>query len=176
MAEQVQIPGSQAMGKVRNPLAVVVLAFLTLGIYFLFWYFFVNRELKDVGQAAGTDECGTSPVTSLVAVTLGALIIIPPFFSIYNSFKRLNAAHRLTVGPGEAFDAGLGILLWILLSPVAMYIFQMKMNEVLRPEGTGPAQVGAGSPASTPEAPSPASPAGLAETGDQTSPDEAPER
>ena len=133
MAEQVQIPGSQAMGKVRNPLAVVVLAFLTLGIYFLFWYFFVNRELKEVGQAAGTDECGTSPGTSLVAVTLGALIIIPPFFSIYNSFKRLNAAHKLTVGPGEAFDAGLGILLWILLSPVAMYIFQMKMNEVLVP-------------------------------------------
>ena len=133
MAEQVQIPGSQAMGKVRNPLAVVALAFLTLGIYFLFWYFFVNRELRDVGQAAGTDECGTSPGTSLVAVTLGALIIIPPFFSIYNSFKRLNAAHKVTVGPGEAFDAGLGILLWILLSPVAMYIFQMKMNEVLVP-------------------------------------------
>lgn len=137
MAEQVQIPGSQAMGKVRNPLAVVALAFLTLGIYFFFWYFYVNRELRDVGQAAGTDECGTSPGTSLLAVTLGALIIIPPFFSIYNSFKRLNAAHKLTVGPGEAFDAGLGILLWILLSPVAIYIFQMKMNEVLVPSKPG---------------------------------------
>lgn len=133
MAEQVQIPGTQAVGKVRNPLAVVALAFLTLGIYFFFWYFYVNRELKEVGEAAGTEECGTSPGTSLVAVTLGALLIIPPFFSIYNSFKRLNAAHKLTVGPGEAFDAGLGILLWILLSPVAMYIFQMKMNEVLVP-------------------------------------------
>lgn len=141
MAEQVQIPGTQAMGKVRNPLAVVALAFLTLGIYFFFWYFYVNRELKEVGEASGTEECGTSPGTSLLAVTIGALIIIPPFFSIYNSFKRLNAAYKLNVGPGEAFDAGLGILLWILLSPVAMYIFQMKMNEVLVPpraEGATP--------------------------------------
>jgi len=141
MAEQVQIPGTQAMGKVRNPLAVVALAFITFGIYFFFWYFYLNRELKEVGQVAGTEECGTSPGTSLVAVTLGALIIIPPFFSIYNSFKRLNAAYKLTVGAGEAFDAGLGILLWILLSPVAMYIFQMKMNEVLVPpraEGATP--------------------------------------
>ena len=142
MAEEVQIPGTQAGAKVRNPLVVVILAIVTLGIYFLFWYFFVNRELRDIGRGAGTEECGTSPGTSLVAVTLGALIIIPPFFSIYNSFKRLNAAHKLTVGPGEAFDAGLGILLWILLSPVAMYIFQMKMNEVLRPQGAEAPQVG----------------------------------
>ncbi|MFM9150236.1 MAG: DUF4234 domain-containing protein, partial [Solirubrobacterales bacterium] len=109
MAEQVQIPGTQAVGKVRNPLAVVALAFITLGIYFFFWYFYVNRELKEVGQAAGTEECGTSPGTSLVAVTLGAFLIIPPFISLYNAFKRLNAAHKLTVGPGEAFDAGLGL-------------------------------------------------------------------
>ena len=150
MAEQVQIPGTQAMGKVRDPLAVVALAFLTLGIYFFFWYF-LNRELKEVGEAAGTEECGTSPGTSLVAVTLGALIIIPPFFSIYNSFKRLNAAYKLTVGPGEAFDAGLGILLWILISPVAMYIFQMKMNEVLvPPQAEAPL-----APEAAPTAPSP---------------------
>jgi len=133
MAEEVQIPGTQAGAKVRNPLVVVILALVTLGIYFLFWYFFVNRELRDIGRGAGTEECGTSPGMSLVAVTFGVLIIVPPFVSIYNSFKRLNAAHKLTVGPGEAFDAGLGILLWILLSPVAMYIFQMKMNEVLVP-------------------------------------------
>ena len=152
MAEEVQIPGTQAMGKVRNPLAVVALAFLTLGIYFFFWYFYVNREMKELGQARGTEECGTSPGTSLLAVTLGALIIIPPFFSIYNSFKRLNAAHKLTVGPGEAFDAGLGILLWILLSPVAMYIFQMKMNEVLAPPQ---AEVAPVPPAAIPSADTP---------------------
>lgn len=153
MAEEVQIPGTQAVGKVRNPLAVVALAFFTLGIYFFFWYFYVNREMKELGQARGTEECGTSPGTSLLAVTLGALIIIPPFFSIYNSFKRLNAAHKLTVGPGEAFDAGLGILLWILISPVAMYIFQMKMNEVLAPPQAEAAPV---PPAAIPPAETPA--------------------
>ncbi|MFM9078226.1 MAG: DUF4234 domain-containing protein [Solirubrobacterales bacterium] len=152
MAEQVQIPGTQAVGKVRNPLAVVALAFITLGIYFFFWYFYVNRELKEVGQAAGTEECGTSPCTSLVAVTLGAFLIIPPFISLYNAFKRLNAAHKLTVGPGEAFDAGLGILLWILISPIAMYIFQMKMNEVLvPPQAEAPVAPAAAPPTTVPQ-------------------------
>lgn len=139
MAEEVQIPGTQAGAKVRNPLVVVILALVTLGIYFLFWYFFVNRELRDIGRGAGTEECGTSPGMSLVAVTFGVLIIVPPFISIYNSFKRLNAASQIRLGR-DGFDAGLGLVLWFFISPVALYIFQMKMNEMLRAEGTETAQ------------------------------------
>ena len=139
MAEEVQIPGTQAGAKVRNPLVVVILALVTLGIYFLFWYFFVNRELRDIGRGAGTEECGTSPGMSLVAVTFGVLIIVPPFVSIYNSFKRLNAASQIRLGR-DGFDAGLGLVLWFFISPVALYIFQMKMNEMLRAGGTETAQ------------------------------------
>ncbi len=139
MAEEVQIPGTQADAKVRNPLVVVILALVTLGIYFLFWYFFVNRELRDIGRGAGTEECGTSPGISLVAVTFGVLIIVPPFVSIYNSFKRLNAASQIRLGR-DGFDAGLGLVLWFFISPVALYIFQMKMNDMLRAEGTETAQ------------------------------------
>jgi hypothetical protein len=129
MAEVVPIQGASSTAKVRNPLGVVALGFVTLGIYFLFWYYFVNREMRDLGEAHGTTECGTSPGTSLLAVTFGALIIVPPFVSIYKSFKRMNEASRLT-GAGDGFDAGLGILLWIFLSPIAMYLFQLNLNKV----------------------------------------------
>ena len=54
MAEEVTIPGSSSSAKIRNPLGVVALTFVTLGIYFWFWYYYVNRELKDFGEAHGT--------------------------------------------------------------------------------------------------------------------------
>lgn len=129
MAEELLITGTPATAKIRNPLGVVALSFITLGIYYIFWYYFVNREMKDLGESRGTDECGQSPGTSVVAITLGVFIIVPPFVSHYNSFKRMNAASRLT-GAGDGFDAGLGLLIWIFLSPIAIYIFQMNLNKV----------------------------------------------
>ncbi|MDP4603843.1 MAG: DUF4234 domain-containing protein [Solirubrobacteraceae bacterium] len=129
MAEVVPITGTPATAKIRNPLGVIGLTLITLGIYYFFWYYFVNREMKDLGESRGTDECGESPGTSVVAITLGAFIIVPAFLSHYNSFKRMNAASRLT-GAGDGFDAGLGLLLWVLLSPVAVYLFQMNLNKV----------------------------------------------
>ncbi len=110
MAEVLPIAGTQATAKIRNPLGVIGLTLVTLGIYYIFWYYFVNREMKDLGLSRGTDQCGDSPGKSVVAMTLGALIIVPPFFSLYNSFKRMNAASSLT-GAGDGFDAGLGLLL-----------------------------------------------------------------
>jgi len=132
LAQTVSIQGTSSSAKIRNPLGVVALSIVTFGIYFLFWYYFVNREMKDFGEAHGTDDCGTSPVTSLLAVSLGAFIIVPPFVSIYKSFKRMNAASRLA-GAGDGFDAGLGILLWIFLSPIALYLYQQNLNKVWQP-------------------------------------------
>ena len=131
MADVVQIEGASSTAKIRHPLGVVGLTLITLGIYFLFWYYFVNREMRDYGVAHGTEECGTSPGMSLAAMTLGWLIIVPPFVSIYFSWKRLNAASGIA-GAGPGFDAGLGLLLWIFISPVAMSIFQMKLNDAWR--------------------------------------------
>jgi len=129
MAEVLPITGTQATAKIRNPLGVVGLTLITFGIYYFFWYYFVNREMKDLGISRGSDECGKSPGTSVVAITLGALIIVPAFVSHYNTFKRMNAASRLT-GAGEGFDAGLGLLIWVFISPIAIYVFQMSLNKV----------------------------------------------
>lgn len=129
MAEKLLITGTPAKAKIRNPLGVVGLTLITFGIYYFFWFYFVNREMKDLGESRGSDECGHSPGTSLLAITLGAFIIVPPFVSHFKAFKRMNAASELT-GAGEGFDAGLGLLLWVFLSPVAVYLFQMNLNKV----------------------------------------------
>jgi hypothetical protein len=45
MAQEVQIPGAGSTAKIRNIVAVPVLAFITLAIYLFFWWYFIHREL-----------------------------------------------------------------------------------------------------------------------------------
>ena len=54
MAEDIQIAGTPYLGKLRNPLAVIGLTIITLGIYGIVWYYKVNKELADIGEARGT--------------------------------------------------------------------------------------------------------------------------
>jgi len=96
MAAEVQIADTGSTAKTRDPLGVALLTLLTLGVYFFVWYYKVNREMSELGRARGTDELGDNPGNSLLAVTLGALIIVPAIVSVYNTFLRTQAAARLT--------------------------------------------------------------------------------
>ena len=96
MAAEVQIADTRSTAKTRDPLGVALLTLVTLGVYFFVWYYKVNREMSELGRARGTDELGDNPGNSLLAVTLGALIIVPAIVSLYNTFLRTQAAARLT--------------------------------------------------------------------------------
>ena len=61
MAEIVTIEGNQYLR--RNPLGVLGLTLITLGIYGLYWYYKINEEIKTFTR----DET-ISPVRSLMAV------------------------------------------------------------------------------------------------------------
>ena len=160
MAEQIQITGSGAVGKIRNPLGVVGLTIVTLGVYFFVWYYKINKEMAEMGRARGTDELGTSPATSLMAVLFGwILLFIPPLVSEYKTCDRLNKAEA-QVGI-QGMEAGLLFLLWIFLGPVGHYIFQSNMNKVLQAQAgvmPGAAQVGAGVAQPQPPPPPPPPP------------------
>lgn len=126
MAQEVQIPGAGASAKIRNIVAVPVLAFITLGIYLFFWWYFIHRELKDYGRAKGTDELGTSPGKSVLAITLGALIIVPAIISIIRGFKRVQAAQKLAgVDP---INGWIGLVLFLVFSPAYYAYMQSGLN------------------------------------------------
>ena len=135
MAYPVEIRGTGTEGKIRNPLGVIALSFVTLGIYSIFWYYFVNKEMAALGRARNSDELGDSPGTSVLAVTLGVLLIVPPFVSLYHAWKRLSSGERLTGLTG--LEAGLGFLLTIFISPIGHYIFQSNWNKVLEAQTGG---------------------------------------
>jgi hypothetical protein len=106
MAQQVPITGAGASAKIRSPIWVPVLVLVTIGIYGIFWWYFIHRELRDYGRAKGTDELGTSPGKSVLAVTLGALIIVPAIIGIVNAFRRVQAA-RCPLPPVPRRPSGL---------------------------------------------------------------------
>jgi hypothetical protein len=113
MAAEVQIADTGSTAKTRDPLAVALLTLVTLGVYFFVWYYKVNREMSELGRARGTDELGDNPGNSLLAVTLGALIIVPAIVSVYNTFMRTQATARLT--GVEPLNGWIAVALYVFL-------------------------------------------------------------
>jgi hypothetical protein len=128
MAEDVRIEGTEATAKIRSVVWVIVLELVTLSIYGFFWWYFIHRELRDYGRAKGTTELGTSPGKSLLAITLGLLIIVPALVSVYNGFKRVQAAQRLT--GIEPLNGWIGLILFIVFYPALMGYMQSGLNPV----------------------------------------------
>jgi hypothetical protein len=126
VAEVVPIRSTEATAKIRSVVWVIVLELITLGIYGFFWWYFIHRELRDYGRAKATTELGTSPGKSLLAVTLGLLIIVPALVSIYNGFKRVQAAQRLT--GIEPINGWIGLILLLVFYPALMGYMQSGLN------------------------------------------------
>jgi hypothetical protein len=141
MAKFVRIANSSAEAKVRHPLAAFGLVFLTLGIYYLVWYYKVNREMRDLGRAVGEEErLGRSPFTSLLAITIGWFIVVPPFVSFYRTFQRIEVAQEVT-GTGARVNIWLGFILFVvgtLLVPIEVIYAQSELNRAWVPEADRP--------------------------------------
>jgi Domain of unknown function (DUF4234) len=131
MAQEIQIPRAGSTAKIRNPLGVLGLGLITLGIYHFFWWYFVNREMADYGQANGIPELGDNPLLSLLAVTIGALIIIPPFVSLWRTLKRIETAQNRALGSNNIGVILLFILIFIpLVNLVVFPVMQSNLNQV----------------------------------------------
>jgi hypothetical protein len=129
VAEEVQIVGTRDVAKIRSPLGVVGLSLITLGIYYLYWYFQVNNELSNLGESRGTEELGTAPTKSLLAMVPGFILIVPPFVSLFHTCQRINRGQHLT-GEGVGLNPVLGFVLSVLLGPVGMFLMQGSLNHI----------------------------------------------
>jgi len=135
MAEEVVIAGTSEKAKIRNPWGVFGLGLITIGIYLFFWWYYVNKEMAEMGRARGTDELGDSPMTSLLALVPGFLLIIPPFVSYYRGVQRMQAAARLTgVEPANGWIA---LILFIVIGIAFPPYLQSCLNKVWEAQGSG---------------------------------------
>ncbi len=130
MAEVVSIPGGQA--KVRNPWGVFLLAIVTLYIYYFVWYYKINRELRDFGLAHDDLKLRVEPAGALAAVTGGALLIVPPFVSMWRTLTRIRHAEEIA-GLEDRLNHAVGFPLYLLAAmfvPVEMPYVQTHLNRL----------------------------------------------
>jgi hypothetical protein len=94
-------PESGTVGQTRDAWAVWLLAIVTLGIYYLVWYYKINREL----QLFAPDEVTVRPGLAVLA----QLVPIVNLVSLARTAGRLNAAHASIDSPVRV-SAGITIL------------------------------------------------------------------
>jgi hypothetical protein len=131
MAEEIAIRGSNYPAKERHPLGPIGLSIITLGIYGIFHYYYINKELAEIGKARGTNELGDNPGNSVLAVTVGVLLCgIPAIISLWGTWKRQDAARKM-FGVDEGIDNVPGFFLHLFVGPVGIYFLQRGQNGLL---------------------------------------------
>ena len=107
--------------KRRNPWGVFGLAVITLGIYYIVWWYKINNEMRNYGVQ-------NSPAKATLAITLGALIIIPLLVSFYNTADRIRKTQEKS-GASERIIPVLALLLYIVVSLFALPYYQSQLNK-----------------------------------------------
>jgi Domain of unknown function (DUF4234) len=161
MAEEVQINGGPGIAKIRHPVGVAVLTLITLGIYGLYWWYQVNREMVDLGKARNAEGLGDNPTTSLLAFFPGGLIIVPALMSLYNGTQRMKRAQEVTTGATPTLNGWIIVILVVLgLSLVAYGYMQAELNKAWRALPGAAIEPGAEAPGQIeqPAVPQPAEP------------------
>lgn len=111
-------------GKPRNIFLVwLVWPLITLGIYHFVWYYKVNREARDFDERIEVD-----PMLSVLAVTVGWLVIVPPFVSVYNTGLRI-ARMQKSAGMQPTCNPWIGLILGILAGLHSLY-YQHELNQI----------------------------------------------
>ena len=139
MAQQVVI-GNEVF-KRRNPVgAAVGLPIITLGVYYFVWYYKINNEARRYLR-----DPSIRPGVSLLAITLGIFIIVPPFVSIYRTgerVRRMQMNAQITDRCEPWIALVLALLFRFFLFSLDVLYLQFQLNTVwdayLRPGLTPP--------------------------------------
>jgi hypothetical protein len=156
MAEEIQIAGPGSTAKIRNPLGVVALSIITIGVYYLFWWYFINREMRDLGRSRNTD-LGQNPGNSVLALIPGSLIIVPALVTLWTTSGRIESSQE-AVGIARRVSGPIIFILLLIIGPVGIWYAQSELNKVweaARSGGALPQPEAAAQPAGTPPPPPP---------------------
>jgi hypothetical protein len=145
MAETVTIGGQSYLK--RQPLGVLGLSIITIGIYFFYWFYKVNEEIKRF-----TGDQTISPGRSLLAVIPGFLLIVPPFIAYYNTANHIEQMEQRQ-GVTSRISPALVVVIAIVFGFAVPPYGQEHLNRVWD-AASGASAMGA-PPAAAPPAPPP---------------------
>jgi hypothetical protein len=150
MAEIVTIDGQTYLK--RNPLGVIGLIFITLGIYFFVWYYKINDEIRRFER-----DDTISPTRSLMAMIFGWIIIVPPFIAMWNTAKHLQQMEG-RVGVQQSIEPALVLVIMFVFSLANGIYIQEHLNRAWEAATYGGRSAG-GAPPPPPPLQPPAPPA-----------------
>jgi hypothetical protein len=124
--------GAQGEIKVRGPVWVGIFSLVTFGIYAIYWIYQTAKHLRDFGNARGRD-LGQSPGMTLLALTVGWIIIVPPLVALWRQAKRIQQAQHLA--GVQPMNGWLALVLYLVVSPVFFAYEQSELNKAWAREG-----------------------------------------
>ena len=125
-------PGRGLTGKHRNSVLVwLVWPLITLGIYHLYWWYKINDEARRLDPSIDVN-----PLVSLLALFPGALIIVPPFVTVYRTGGRIRSMQQSAGIPPNVLPI-IGLLLMFVFSSYSLY-YQISLNGIWRNYGNQP--------------------------------------
>jgi multisubunit Na+/H+ antiporter MnhB subunit len=138
VAETVTIQGQTYLK--RNPLGVLGLGFITLGIYFLYWYYKANEEIQRY-----TGDQTISPTRSLLAVFPGGIVIVPALIAFYNTANHV-AQMEEQRGISSQISPAITVVIGLVFSIAVGIYVQEHLNRVWDSASTGEVQPAAPPP------------------------------
>ncbi len=109
-AEDITVRGVRA--RTRGPVITWLLLVVTLGIYGLFHWYYINREMRDVSAAMG-NPFGNAPGMSVLALFPGGILIVPAIWTWVTTARRARDLRVMALDgrAGEVTSVPLAVLL-----------------------------------------------------------------
>jgi hypothetical protein len=104
---------------------------ITLGIYHLYWWYKINDEARRLDPSINVN-----PLLSLLALFPGALVIVPPFVSVYRTGGRIRSMQEAAGNPPSVLPI-IGLLLMFVFSSYSLY-YQIALNGIWTSYGNQP--------------------------------------
>lgn len=122
----------------RGPLVTWLLILVTLGVYGLFHWYYMNREVRDFSEAMGS-PLGNAPGRSVLALFPGGLLVVPAIWTWATTAQRVREVRRMVLagGPGEQPSVPLSVLMSFLYNLEHPYL-QASLNATWDMAGATP--------------------------------------
>jgi hypothetical protein len=108
----------------RNPYRVCAFGLLTVGLYWVWWIYRMNRELRAFDARLGGRPAGVA-----AAVVFGAPFGVPQFQAVERTAARIERA-QAAAGLPRTCDPPTAVLMWLCFGVGVLYL-QDELNKVV---------------------------------------------
>lgn len=99
--------------KKRGPIFVILAGFITLGIYWLYWFYQTTRELGEINKS------DTNPVVWTICLFI-------PIVNLYFIWKYCGEAEKLL---NKEQSQLVLFIAWLVFFPITQYLVQVGLNK-----------------------------------------------